>query len=165
MALLALLGAALYAADFDFHWRYVAAVAVGALALIPAIARPLSNGLERLRRPGRRARWGIAGVLFGASVYYFLLSASLAGRDLYPKFHDEFMYLLQSQMLARGRLWMPQHRLAACCDSFFVITRPVYAAAYFPGTALFYVPGVWLKLAPWLTSVVIAGLIVSVLYL
>jgi hypothetical protein len=164
-ALLALLGAVLYAADFDFHWRYVAAGLVAALALIPAVARPLSRGSERLRKPGRRARWGIAAVLFGASVYYFLLSASLAERDLYPKFHDEFMYLLQSQMLARGRLWMPQHPLAEFFDSFFVITRPVYAAAYFPGTALFYVPGVWLKLAPWLTSVVIAGLIVSILYL
>src|SRR5690349_15082908 len=112
MALLALLGAALYAVDFDFHWRYVAAVAVGGLTLIPAVARPRSRGLERLRKPRRRARWGIAAVLFGASVYYFLLSASLAERDLYPKFHDEFMYLLQSQMLARGRLWMPQHPLA-----------------------------------------------------
>ena len=160
-----LVGAALYAADFDFHWRYLAAVAAAALALIPAIARPLSRAVERLRKPGRRARWGIAAVLFGASVYYFLLSASLAERDLYPKFHDEFMYLLQSQMLARGRLWMPQHPLAEFFDSFFVITRPVYAAAYFPGTALFYVPGVWLRLAPWLTSVVIGGLIVSMLYL
>src|SRR5439155_14127785 len=152
MALLALLGAALYAADFDFHWQYLVAALVAAIALIPPIARPLSRGLDRLRRPGRRARWVIAAVLFGGSVYYFLLSASLAGRDLYPKFHDEFMYLLQSQMLARGRLWMPQHPLAEFFDSFFVITRPVYAAAYFPGTALFYVPGGWLKLAPWMTS-------------
>ena len=75
------------------------------------------------------------------------------------------MYLLQAQMLAHGRLWMPPHPLGEFFDSFFVITKPVYAASYFPGTALLNVPGVWLNLAPSATGAIIAGLSVSLLYL
>jgi hypothetical protein len=103
-------------------------------------------------------------VLLVASFVYFAFSAIAAGRRLMPSYHDEYMYQLQAQLLAHGRLWLPAHPLAEFFDAFFVITRPVYASAYFPGTAMLYVPGVWLHVEAWYTSVLIAGGIVALTY-
>lgn len=151
--------------DVYTHPQYIAAVLVAAIALIPAIARPLARILDKFNTPSTRARWIIAAIIFVVSTRYFLLSASLADRRLFPTYHDEFMYLLQAQMLAHGRLWMHAHPLGEFFNSFFVITKPVYAASYFPGTALLNVPGVWLNLAPSATAVIVAGLSVMLLYL
>jgi hypothetical protein len=144
--------------------RYLLATAAAATALIPAVSRRITALLDRLRSPSAKAKWLIAAILFVLASRYFLLSASLAGRELFPKFHDEFMYLLQARMLARGHLWMPRHELADFFESFYVIVKPVYAAPYFPGTALAYVPGTWLGLAPWATSVIVAGLVVAMTF-
>ena len=162
-----LLGMLLFAVDSDFksHPQYIVAALVAALAFVPFVSRHLSPSLDLHRSPSPRLNWIMAAVLFVLSARYFLLSASLAGRDLFPKFHDEHMYLLQARMLAHGRLWMPRHPLGEFFESFNVIVKPVYAATYFPGTALFYVPGIWLNAAPWSTSVLIAGLAVAMLYL
>src|SRR5207249_2836245 len=65
---------------------------------------------------------------------------------------------------ARGRLWMPPHPLADFFETFFVLTRPVYAPIYFPGTALMYVPTVWLKLPYWLMPAVVSGATVGLFY-
>jgi 4-amino-4-deoxy-L-arabinose transferase-like glycosyltransferase len=166
VAALLLIGVALFVADPDFksHPQYVA-MALGALAFIPGAKRPLARALDRLRAPSARIKWIVAIVIFVLSARYFLLSASVAGRELFPTFHDEHMYLLQARMLASGHLWMPAHEIGQFFDSFFVVVRPVYAATYFPGTALLYVPGVWLKLAPWATSVSIAALAVMMFYI
>src|SRR5258706_1871516 len=150
--------------DCKPHRQYADIPLVVALAFIPSVNARLSRALDRLRAPSPRIKWITAAAIFALSARYFLLSANLAGRELYPKFHDESMYLLQAQLLAHGRLWLPQHELADFFDSFNVIVRPVYAATYFPGTALFYVPGVWLKLAPWATSVLIAAMGVTMFY-
>jgi hypothetical protein len=160
-------GVLLFVCNLDLytHPQYIAVVLVAAIALIPAIARPLSRVLDKLRTPSNKVRWIVAAIIFVLSARYFLLSASLAERRLFPTYHDEFMYLMQAQMLAHGRLWMPAHPLGEFFDSFFVITKPVYAASYFPGTALLNVPGVWLNLAPSATGVIIAGLSVMLLYL
>ena len=40
----------------------------------------------------------------------------------------------------------------------------VYASAYFPGTALLYVPGIWLGLPPFVTSLVIAASVAGLLH-
>lgn len=122
------------------------------------------RALDRLRRPSRAVMVVIAVAIFVISWKYFFFSATHAGRDLSPKLHDEFMYLLQARMLAHGRLWMPQHPLADFFQSFHIITRPVYAATYFPGAALFYVPGMWLGLNAWVTSIAIAAGIVTLAY-
>jgi 4-amino-4-deoxy-L-arabinose transferase-like glycosyltransferase len=68
------------------------------------------------------------------------------------------------QMLARGRLWMPAHPLAEFFESFQVIERPVYASMYFPGTALMYVPTVWLRLPFWVGPALASGIIVALMY-
>src|SRR5207237_885608 len=74
-------------------WPYVAlATAVAVSLLIPAVSRRAAVLLNRLRSPSGKVKWVTAAVLFVVASRYFLLSASLAGRDLFPKFHDEFMY-------------------------------------------------------------------------
>ena len=67
-------------------------------------------------------------------------------RELFPKMHDERMHLLQVQMLARGRLWMPPHAVADSFESFHIFVKPVYASIYFPGASLLHVPAAWLAL-------------------
>ena len=120
-----------------------------------------SGGLRRLSS-GRR-RLLTLGVWAGSSLY-LAGTAYFHARDLFPRVHDEQSYMLGARMLARGRLWMPQHPLADFFDSFHILVRPVYASIYFPGTALMNVPGVWLGLPTWVVPVVAAGLVVALAY-
>jgi len=99
-----------------------------------------------------------------AAVAYLLATAWQQKRHMAPLLHDEFSYLIQAHQIAHGRLWMPGHPLAAFFDSFQLIVHPVYASIYFPGTALLYVPGIWLHLPPWLTSMAIAGAVIFLLH-
>jgi hypothetical protein len=143
-----------------------AVIGLCAMALLSgAPARQfVGKRLERLRNPDAKTRAMTAiliGVLSGA---YLALTAYVHARDLFPRIHDEFSYLLGAQMLARGRLWMSQHPLADFFESFHILVKPVYASIYFPGTALLHVPGVWLGLPTWVTPVVIAGAIVGMTY-
>jgi 4-amino-4-deoxy-L-arabinose transferase-like glycosyltransferase len=167
--ILVLLGAGvlLFAFDSDFRARpqYIVAAGAVVVALAPGVRGALSRGIERLRIPSARVKWMTAALLFTAAVTYLPISALLAERRIFPTYHDEFMYLVQAQLLAHGRLWTSPHPLAEFFDSFFLFTRPVYASAYFPGTALLYVPGVWLAFPPWYTSVLIAALTVALIYL
>src|SRR5258705_9444821 len=133
------------APDLKQQWlAYVILIISAGAAAVPAIGQRLTNWLDLRPRPSAKVRAITFTILFVISARYFLFSADAAGRGLFPTLHDEFMYLLQARMLARGRLWMPAHPLADFFDCFNVIVRPVYAAEYFPGTALIYVPGVWL---------------------
>src|SRR5205085_1281309 len=95
---------------------------------------------------------------------YFIFTAFHQERDLFPKTHDDQSYLIQMQMLAHGRLWMPQHPLADFFDTFYVLARPKYASLYFPGAALMYVPTIWLHLPTWLMPALVAGAIVGLVY-
>jgi 4-amino-4-deoxy-L-arabinose transferase-like glycosyltransferase len=85
-------------------------------------------------------------------------------RELFPKIHDEGMYLLQARMLAHGRLWMPAHPLADFFETFHVQVHGVYSSIYFPGTALAYAIGIWLRIPPWIEAVAISGAAVALLY-
>ena len=95
---------------------------------------------------------------------YFAGSALWQGRDLGPHAHDEFMYLLQARQLASGRLWSAASPLADFFDSPYLIVRPVYAAKSWPGTALFYVPGVLVGLPVWVTAALLSGGVVGVFF-
>jgi hypothetical protein len=121
--------------------------------------------LERIRHPSPRARLVAFLAVWSISSVYLSASTVLHGRDLLPKSHDENSYAIQTQMLARARLWMPQHPLADFFESFQMLARPVYASIYFPGSALMYVPGVWLGLPPWVMPVIVSGLAVALAYL
>src|SRR5215211_6859342 len=121
--------------------------------------------LELLRNPSPRGKlYAFVGVSV-LSALYLTCSTIWNERDLLPKSHDENSYAIQTQMLARGRLWMPQHELADFFESFQMLARPVYASIYFPGSALMYVPGVWLGLPPWVMPVIVSGLGVGLAYL
>jgi hypothetical protein len=134
------------------------------LALVPAVRGRLSQVLDRIRHPSsRQLRLATAGVLLG-SAGYLTLTAWQQDRDFYPSMHDEHSYALQMRMLAEGRLWMPEHPLADFFESFHILVRPVYAAIYFPGTALMYGPGVVLGLPLWVLPALAAGGVVALTY-
>ena len=145
--------------------RLILLGASAAISLIPFVNR-------RIRQ------WASAGSHFSVTsrLLYFLAVACVASsylaftalrqhRPLVPVIHDENSYLLQAQMLAHGRLYEPQHPLADFFESFHMLVKPVYSSIYFPGTAAFYVPGVWLHARAWVFSVMIYGLIVGLTYL
>lgn len=138
---------------------------VALLAVAPPTGRPLARLIARLRRPpsprGRRSRAVAAAT---ATLGYLLATALAQHRATWPYLHDEFSYLIQAHQFAAGHLWYRPHPLADFFDSFQLFPRPVYASAYFPGTALLYVPGVWLGVPPWVTSLAVAAAVAGLLY-
>src|SRR3954467_10029879 len=144
------------------RWALLALTAV--LSLLPGIPQRMTRVLDRVRNPSPRALdWATIAISLGATAY-FVFTAFNQDRDLFPKTHDEGSYVIGLRMLARGRLWMPQHPLADFFDTFYVITRPVYASLYFPGTALLYAAGDWLQWPTWGMPVLAAGAVVGLLY-
>ncbi|MEA2734959.1 MAG: hypothetical protein QOE14_1410 [Humisphaera sp.] len=135
-----------------------------AVASLPPVYRRVANWLERLRHPSPRARMITALAVFAAATTFLIWTGFYQDRNLFPRVHDEQMHGLQVQMLSRGRLWMPQHPAADSFETFYVLTRPVYASCYFPGTALVYVPAMWLHLPYWLMPALVAGLGAAMLY-
>lgn len=131
-----------------------AAVAVG---LLPPVAGVAAAVRRRLNRLGPRATLLLA-TTFGAGAAAYLFSTAVGqGRPLLPLYQDEFSYLLQARMLTEGRLWLPAHPLAESFDTFYVLTTPVYASMYFPGTAMLLAPGVALGLPSWAMPLLISG--------
>lgn len=138
-------------------WRWVVLAGVVGLGMVPAVNRRLVGPLERLRRLTPRGRAGVAvAVAVGAGVY-LAVTAAAQNRDLFPKTYDEASYMIQARQFASGRLAYPRHELADFFDAPNLLARPVYASAYFPGAALFFVPGVWLGLPAYLTPLLIAA--------
>jgi hypothetical protein len=143
---------------------YVPLVVVAGLAGIPVFGRWIDGVLERVRRPSDRTRAIIAVGIWVVATGYLVFTGFYQGRDFVAKLHDENMYLLQTQMLARGMLWMRQHPVADSFETFHVFVKPVYAAIYFPGTALVLTPGVWLGLKFWVIPAIVCGAAVGLLY-
>ena len=145
--------------------RWIIIIGSAGIALLPPVARRINAIFDRSRHPTPEARRWAALLIGLAAAGYFIVTAVLQHRDLFPKTHDDSSYFLQMQMLARGRLWMPAHPLADFFDSFYILVRPVYASQYFPGTAILYVPTVWLNLPTWVMPVFVSGAIVGLIYL
>ena len=139
---------------------FCAVVACG-VAIAPW-ATALSIGRGRFAEAVARRR-PMASVLAGMGTVAYL-TVTAQGRHLHPYVHDEFSYLIQAHQLAVGRGWMPAHPLGLFFDSFQLLDAPVYASAYFPGTALLYVPGIWLHVPPWVTSLAVAGAVAGLLF-
>ncbi|MDB5293219.1 MAG: hypothetical protein JWL69_4460 [Phycisphaerales bacterium] len=147
------------------HWvPLAAAVAVGLLVRFPAANGRIAPFLESCRHPSRRAlRWVAVGV-FAISVTYLLFTAFHQHRDLFPRLHDEHSYLIQSRIVAAGKLWEPQHPLADFFDNFYMLSRPVYAPIYFPGTALLNAPFVRAGLPYWTMPILATALAVALTF-
>jgi hypothetical protein len=146
------------------YWQGRAVLLVAAACLLPGVAARVAAALEPLRHPSVRARrWTMLAVAL-LSGLYLGLTAIQQHRPLFPKIHDENMYLLQARMLTEGRLWLPAHPLADFFETFHVITKDVYAPIYFPGTALAYAVGLLLHVPPWLVALAIAAAAAALLY-
>src|SRR5688572_13305568 len=146
----------------------VSSLLLAAIALllwyIPATRRRISAAIDRVRRPSARERRITIAIVFVLAVAYLGAIAAAQERWFIPRFHDEHMYVLQMRMLAQGRLWMPPHPVAESFETFHVLHDPVYAPISFPGTALAYVPAVWLRLPLWVLPLCVSGLSVAMLY-
>jgi hypothetical protein len=145
-------------------WLGVYILACAAAAWMPPVAGPIDRLLNRFRVLSPRARVLCSVMLGILATVYLWITAATQHRQFFPYIHDEFSYLIQAHQLAVGRLWMPAHPLAKFFDSFQLFVQPVYASAYFPGTALLYVPGVWLHLAPYVSSLIIAGAVAGLVF-
>jgi hypothetical protein len=138
------------------------------LAILAMGVSPIKRGVGRLlnavRRPSARTA-GLTGMIVaGLGAGYLYFTAVRQGFGFFPRIHDEFMYLTQVSLLARGRLWMPPLPLPEFFDSFYILVNPVYASLSWPGTALLMLPGHWLHLPYWLTPLLAAGAVVGLLY-
>jgi len=148
--------------DGPAHWSGLA-VAL-AICLIPPLRRRIARVIEQLRQASPRAVRIMTVVVFVSVPTYLMLTAFRQYRDLFPRWHDQQMLLVQAQMLARGRLWMPQHPCADFFETFYMFVKPLYAPIYFPGGAMFFVPTVWLHLPVWLQPLLLSGALAALLF-
>src|SRR5258706_7670615 len=137
----------------------------GALLMIRRARETTGAMLDRVHHPSSRGRAIIAGILALLAGIYFFQTALWQGRQVGPVLHDEHCYIIQTRMLAHGKLWMPRHELGDFFDSFPLITDRVYASKYGPGTALFGVPAIWAGRDPWLIPLVLTSLSLGLCYL
>jgi hypothetical protein len=140
------------------------ALAAAAVAALPPIANRIAALTRRIESLSPSTRRRVTIIIWAVATLYLAGTAWLQARDLFPRLHDEQSYTIGARMLARGRLWMPQHPLADFFESFHIFVRPVYASIYFPGTALMNVPGSWFGLPSWVVPVLAAGLVVALTY-
>jgi hypothetical protein len=144
--------------------QWLVILTAGGIGLLPAVSRGINRLLDRLRKPSPQSiRWATLLIAAGAAGY-FILTAVLQGRDLFPKTHDECSYYLGVQLLARGKLCLPSHPLADFFDSFYILVKPVYCSIYFPGTALLFIPTIWLHLPTWFMPAVASGAAIGLTY-
>ena len=131
---------------------------------LPPINDWIGRQLDRLTAPSPRARAFTALTIGCAATLYLYLSALQQHRDFFPKYHDEYMHLIQARLLSHGQLWAAPHPLPQFLETFHVFVTPVYVGQHFPGAALVYVPGMWLHLPWFLTSLAVAAAAVAMLY-
>jgi hypothetical protein len=171
-------GIAVWILWFGRDWRIFLTFGVGGpialliFAIVAAVAAmlPPVRGIagwfrKQVDAPSPRGRWITTLVVGILGTAYLAGTAMQQHRPLYPTVHDEFSYLIGAQHLARGRLWMPAHPLAKFFDSFQLIVDPVYASAYFPGTAVWFAVARLAHVPPWLAAAAAAGVVVAILYL
>jgi hypothetical protein len=136
-----------------------------ALSFIRPLRDAIANAIDRLSNPSRRAKCITAMLLALIAFLYLWRAAVLHDRDLTPRLQDEFSYLIQAQLLAQGKLWLPSPPLADFFETFHVIVKPVYASVYFPGTAMLYVPSVWINAPHYWTALILCAACVGLVYL
>ena len=144
--------------------RWIIIALAAAAALIPSVANGIYRFAERICAPGPKALDWTTLLIGVISTTYFIVTAFAQDRDLFPKTHDDCSYAIGMQMLARGHLWMPALPLPDFFESFYILVKPAYCSKYFPGTALFFVPTVWLHWPTWLLPAIASGACVAMVY-
>src|SRR5207249_3307298 len=96
-------------------WAVVGAALVA--CAIPSVATRMVSLLDRVCRPSRATRAGVAVAIAIVSSVYLVFTAARQDRDFFPKTQDDQSYVLQMRMLSHGRLWMPAHPLGDFFDS------------------------------------------------
>ncbi len=142
------------------------AVLVGGLLLlvVPSVRGAVAALDEKLRSSSARTRLSIAIVIVAVSAGYLYFTAVQQERSFMPIYTDESSYLIQARMLSEFKLWQDRHELADFFDSFYVITEPVYASQYFPGTALWVAPFLKAGLPYWFAMPVATSIAVGAVY-
>src|SRR5882724_5318888 len=135
-----------------------------AVSVVPFVNGGIATILDKLRRPSPPTVRKLAVTLGAAAAFYLIATAMNQDRTMIPKMEDECSYVISTQILAHGRLWMPAHPLADFFESLFVIVKPVYASIYFPGTAIFFAPMVWLKWPVYVIPLILSGAVIALLY-
>ncbi|HEX4125646.1 MAG TPA: hypothetical protein VHY37_13035 [Tepidisphaeraceae bacterium] len=135
-----------------------------AIGLLPPVRRAVAAVHQATGKPSPATRYVLAVCIAVAAAGYFIGTAANQNRDLFAKTNDDCSYLIGMQMLAHGRLWMPALPTPDFYDSFYILVKPVYCSIYFPGTALLYVPTIWLHLPTWVMPVLAAGAAVGLVY-
>ncbi len=145
-------------------WGPTALLGFVAIVFLGLALRPVAPAVSAFGRTIETHARLATGLVVLATFAYLFATALGQGRPLHPYVHDEFSYLIQAHQFARLHGWMPAHPLAPFFDSFQLLDAPVYASAYFPGTALLHVPGIWLGLPPWITSLLVAAIVAGLLF-
>ncbi|MGD0463361.1 MAG: glycosyltransferase family 39 protein [Tepidisphaeraceae bacterium] len=160
-------------------WFTVGHGELGSYALLKALGGilafsilwPLSNRIAaislRVDSWLRRRRFAAAICVAAIVATHLFIQAHRFRAELYPKFHDESVYLIEARMLAQGRLWMPPYppSLRDFFDSFYLISDRVYAGMYPPGTAIMLLPGIWLELGSGFMPILTAAAASALFYL
>jgi len=139
--------------------------------LAVSTAWPLSNRIvaacDSVDRWLKRHPFAAATSIAAIVAAHLFFEAHRFRAELYLKFHDEFVYMIQAHMLARGRLWLPPYPASVrdFFDSVYLIVDRVYAGMYPPGTAILMLPGIWLGLAHWIMPILAATAASAFLYL
>ena len=143
-----------------------ALVVVGAMlaSCLPFINGGLATALDWLRKPSPGTVHKLAILLGALGAFYLLGTATIQERALVPKMEDECSYVISTQLLAHGRLWMHAHPMADFFEALFVIVKPAYCSIYFPGTAIFFAPSVWLAWPTYIFPLILSGAIIAMLY-
>jgi hypothetical protein len=166
---LLLAGLALWNRFVESTGKYIliAIIVVAALSLLPPLKRQLSSAAQHINN--FVTQYPISSALSAGLVVaiHLLYLAWRFRTDLYLKFHDEHVYLIQAHMLVHGRLWLARFppQIVDFFDSFYLITDRVYAGMYPPGTAIVLLPGVLLSLPPWVMPVIASAAATTVFFL
>jgi 4-amino-4-deoxy-L-arabinose transferase-like glycosyltransferase len=144
--------------------RWMVVLSALGLSVVPFVNGGIAKLLDKLRDPTPRGRRMVAIGAGAMAALYLWVTATIQNRSFVPRMQDECAYLISTQLLAHGHLWMPQHPMADFFESFFVIVKPVYCSIYFPGTAIFFAPAVWLGWQMWILPLILSGGIVAMLY-
>ncbi len=143
------------------HWGLIAVGVSLFLASLfwKRISQPILHPDGVQERPGRHTSW----ILFLVAFFLYILVARLVFLD-YPLTPDEYAYLYQARILARGEWTLPAHPLHAFFRCAFIAEHEGRLFSIMPvGWSLMLVPGILLGI-PWVISPLCTALGVVLTY-